>query len=68
TITISLPMLPGATTNTATVTSANADPNPTNNASSVQLDVVTSAQIPVLSPLMLALFALTLAGVALLFR
>jgi len=50
----------GTSTNTATVTSASADPNAANNTASVTLTLV--GDIPTLSPLMLALLALTLLG------
>jgi uncharacterized repeat protein (TIGR01451 family) len=53
----------GPATNTATVSSTSSDPNPANNTSTATFFVV--AQIPTLSPLLLALLAALLAAIAL---
>jgi uncharacterized repeat protein (TIGR01451 family) len=63
TLVVTLPPTFGPVTNTATVTSANADSNPANNSATATLAV--AAEIPSLSPLALALLALALAGVGL---
>jgi len=63
TLVVQLPFLLGSVSNTATVTSDNADSNPTNNSATAALDVVS--EIPSLSPLALALLALAMAGVSL---
>lgn len=60
---VTLPPTFGPVTNTATVTSDNADSNPSNNtATSV---ISTSAEVPALSPLALAFLAIVLAGAGL---
>jgi uncharacterized repeat protein (TIGR01451 family) len=52
----------GPSANTATVSSASADPNPANNTATANFVVV--AQIPTLSPLLLALLAVLLGALA----
>jgi uncharacterized repeat protein (TIGR01451 family) len=67
TITANLPATQSIT-NTATVTSANGDLVPGNNAGSAQLAIVPGAAIPTLSPIFLMLLAAALAGIVLLRR
>lgn len=64
TLVVQLPFVLGSVSNTATVTSDNADSNPTNNSATAALDV--TSEIPSLSPLALALLAMALGGVSLL--
>ena len=64
TVTIQVtPMVPGPIVNNATVTAAESDPVPGNNAASSTTTVLASSTIPALSPLMLLLLAIALAGV-----
>ncbi len=60
---VTMPPTFGTVTNTATVTSDNADSNPSNNAATSVIS--TSAEVPALSPLALLLLAIVLAGVGL---
>lgn len=60
TLVVTLPQTFGPVENTATVTSANADSNPANNAATATL--ATTSEIPSLSPLALLVLALTLAA------
>jgi uncharacterized repeat protein (TIGR01451 family) len=62
TLVLAAPGTVGPVTNTATVSIANTDPNPANNASSAT--VLVGATIPALSPFALMLFAMALAAVA----
>jgi large repetitive protein len=63
TLVVQLPFVVGSVSNTATVTSDNADSNPANNSATSALAV--TGEIPSLSPLALALLAMALAGVSL---
>jgi hypothetical protein len=59
-LTVTLPSTAGPVANTATVTTANSDPNLGNNSATSTVTVVASANIPTVSPLMLLLMALAL--------
>jgi hypothetical protein len=50
--------------NTATVSSATNDPNPANNSSTSTIPLLPAGSIPAMSPLMLALLALSLCAIA----
>jgi uncharacterized repeat protein (TIGR01451 family) len=63
---VRMPSTPGTVTNTATVSAANAETDPDDNAGAAA--VAVTAEIPTLSTYMLLLFAMVLAGVVLMAR
>jgi large repetitive protein len=64
TLNVTLPTTPGPVSNTATVTSTDADSAPTNNTSTVAVTVVgPTAAIPTLSPLMLLMLVASLGAI-----
>jgi uncharacterized repeat protein (TIGR01451 family) len=67
-LTVTLPPNAGPVSNTATVTSATADPNPANNSSTATINVIVAATIPTLSPLVLLMLALALGMAGLILR
>jgi uncharacterized membrane protein len=62
-LTVTLPSTAGPVANTATVTTSSNDPNLANNTATSTVTVVSSANIPTVSPLTLLLIALALAMV-----
>jgi uncharacterized repeat protein (TIGR01451 family) len=65
---VTMPAAPGPLANTATVTSANPDPNPANNSSTSNVTVIPAAAIPTLSALSLLFMGLAMAMVGFLVR
>ena len=62
---VTLPSAAGPLTNMATVSMATIDTNPANNSDSASITVDAVGAIPMVSPLVLALLALTMAAIAL---
>lgn len=65
TLRVTLPSTPGNSSNTATISAANADPTPGNNSGAAAFAIVGAGGAPTLSPVALAVLAAMLAAIAL---